>query len=93
MPILPRERDPHLITLRRGGSLTDEHHRMLTAHDLGAAAYAIRAAVAAASRDQAEPVRLAERDGQRQQVPAELRELVLADQAAHSPICWPVFDD
>jgi hypothetical protein len=29
MPILPRERDPRLITLRRGGTLTDEHHRLL----------------------------------------------------------------
>ena len=29
MPILPAERDPRLITLRRGGTLTDEHHRLL----------------------------------------------------------------
>lgn len=29
MPILPAERDPRLITVRRGGTLTDEHHRML----------------------------------------------------------------
>lgn len=29
MPILPRERDPRLITLRRGGTLTDEHHHLL----------------------------------------------------------------
>ena len=29
MPILPKERDPRLITVRRGGSLTDEHHRLL----------------------------------------------------------------
>jgi hypothetical protein len=27
MPILPAERDPRLITVRRGGTLTDEHHR------------------------------------------------------------------
>lgn len=31
MPILPTERDPRLITVRRGGTLTDEHHRLLTA--------------------------------------------------------------
>lgn len=172
VPILPRDRDPRLITVRRGGSLTDEHHRMLAewaavcaervlplfeqacpgdsrprdaiavgrawirgevpmreahrtafvanaagrgqpdavkfaalaagqavavahvaAHDLGAAAYAIRAAVAAAGEGEAETVRLAERDWQRQQVPAELRELVLSDQAARSAICWHVFDD
>lgn len=29
MPILPKERDPRLITARRGGSLTDAHHRLL----------------------------------------------------------------
>ena len=29
MPILPKERDPRLITIRRGGTLTDEHHRLL----------------------------------------------------------------
>jgi hypothetical protein len=29
MPILPAERDPRLITVRRGGTLTDEHHRLL----------------------------------------------------------------
>jgi hypothetical protein len=27
--ILPRERDPRLVTVRRGGTLTDEHHRLL----------------------------------------------------------------
>jgi hypothetical protein len=29
MPILPKERDPRFITLRRGGSLTDEDHHLL----------------------------------------------------------------
>ena len=29
MPILPPERDPRLITVRRGGALTDEDHRLL----------------------------------------------------------------
>ncbi|MCZ2261697.1 putative immunity protein, partial [Isoptericola sp. QY 916] len=29
MPILPTDRDPRLITVRRGGTLTDDHHRML----------------------------------------------------------------
>jgi hypothetical protein len=27
--ILPKERDPRLITIRRGGSLTDHHHRLI----------------------------------------------------------------
>ena len=29
MPIFPKERDPRLITIRRGGTLTDEDHRLL----------------------------------------------------------------
>ena len=172
MPILPAERDPRLITVRRGGTLTDEHHRLLAewaavcaehvlhffedvqpgdtrprdalgvgrgwirgevtmreahrtafvanaagrglpdparyaalaagqavavahvaAHDLGAAAYAIRAAVASAGVDGAEAARVRERDWQRERIPAEVRELVLDDQRRRSPICWYVFDD
>jgi hypothetical protein len=27
--ILPKKRDPRLITIRRGGTLIDEHHRLL----------------------------------------------------------------
>lgn len=65
----------------------------VAAHDLGAAAYAIRAAVAAAPAQKAEEVRLGERDWQRERIPAELRELVLDDQQARSSICWNVFDD
>jgi hypothetical protein len=172
VPILPKERDPRLITIRRGGTLTDEHHRLLAdwalrcaehvlplfeaeqpddgrpreaieigrawirgevpmrvahqtafqanaaargmadpakfaalsagqavavahvaAHDLGAAAYAIRAAGAAAPVDEAAHARAEERDWQRAQLPADVRELVLDDQRRRSAICWNVFDD
>lgn len=172
MPILPAERDPRLITIRRGGTLTDEHHRLLAewaavcaehvlplfeaecpgdtrprdaiavgrawirgdvpmrvahqtaftanaaardlagpakfaalaagqavavahvaAHDLGAAAYAIRAAAASVPRESAEAQRLRERDWQRARLPREVRELVFDDQRLRSPICWNVFDD
>ena len=172
MPILPKERDPRLITIRRGGSLTDDDHRLLAewaaqcaehvlplfeaerpndsrprdaielgrawirgdvtmmvsragafesnaaakglpdpakfaalsagqssavphvaAHDLGAAAYAIRAVAAAAPRGEAEAARLGERDWQRARIPASLRALVLEDQAARNAICWNVFAD
>ena len=172
MPILPKVRDPRLITIRRGGTLTDEHHRLLAewalqcaehvlhlfeeqapddtrprdaigigrawirgevpmtvahdtaftanaagrglpdaarfaalsagqavavahvaAHDLGAAAYAIRAAGASVAPHAAGRARAAEREWQRDRIPAELRELVLEDQLARSPICWNVFDD
>jgi hypothetical protein len=172
MPILPTERDPRLITLRRGGTLTDDHHRLLAewaaqcaehvlqlfeqvqpndtrpreaidadrawirgemrmmdarqlafasnaaarglpdsakfaalsagqagavphvaAHDLGAAAYAIRAVADTAPAGKTDAARIRERDWQRKRIPAELRELVLEDQQNRSPICWHVFDD
>ncbi|WP_022889083.1 putative immunity protein [Agromyces italicus] len=176
MPILPKERDPRLITIRRGGTLADDDHRRLAEwaiacsdhvlhlfeeaepddprprealevargwvrgevrmreahraawfanaaargkpdpvkyaarsvgqavvvahvaeHELGAAAYAIRAAAAAAAlqggADASERARLAERDWQRARLPPEIRELVLEDQERRSPICWYVFDD
>lgn len=172
MPILPRERDPRLITLRRGGTLNDKEHRLLAtwaidcaahvlhlfederpgdprvrdaievgrawvrgevrmtgahdaafvanaagrglpdparfaalaagqavavahvaAHDLGASAYAIRAAAAAVASGEAAAVRRRERDWQRERIPVEVRELVLDDQRRRSAICWNVFDD
>ncbi|WP_411734765.1 putative immunity protein [Paeniglutamicibacter sp.] len=172
MPILPRERDPRLVTFRRGGTLSDEHHRLLAcwalecaehvlplfedrhpgdtrprhaievgrgwirgevpmreahreaftanaaargmpdpvkfaalaagqavavahvaAHDLGAAAYAIRAAGAAVDGRDAATARAAERQWQRAQLPAAVRELVLEDQKLRNSICWNVFTD
>ena len=170
--ILPKERDPRLITIRRGGTLTDDHHRLLAdwalvcaehvlhlfedqqpgdsrpreaidaghawirgemrmgdarqaafranaaarempdpakfaalsagqaaavphvaAHDLGAAAYAIRAAGACVPADDAARARAREREWQRAHLPAAIRELVLEDEQRRSPICWHVFDD
>lgn len=172
MPILPKDRDPRLITIRRGGTLTDERHRMLAdwallcaehvlplfedhqpgdsrpreaidigrawirgevrmgdahqaafranaagrglpdaarfaalsagqavavahvaAHDLGAAAYAIRAASACVPADDAARARVREREWQRACLPVAIRELVLDDQTRRSAICWHVFDD
>lgn len=172
MPILPTPRDPRLITVRRGGTLTDTDHHLLAewavvcvehvlhlfedalpddprprealavarawiagevpmkvahrtafvanaagrgqadpvkftalaagqavavahvaAHDLGAAAYAIRAAQAAAPADRAEAERLRERDWQREQLSEAVRELVLDDQRLRDDICWHVFRD
>jgi hypothetical protein len=172
VPILPKERDPRLITIRRGGTLTDDHHRLLAdwallcaehvlhlfeerqpadsrprdaievgrgwvrgevpmriahqtafqanaaargvpdpakfaalsagqavavahvaAHDLGAAAYAIRAARASAEPGGAARAGAEERDWQRAQLPDAVRELVLEDQQLRSAICWHVFDE
>jgi hypothetical protein len=163
-------RDPRLITIRRGGSLTDEHHQLLAIwaaacaqhilelfeseapgdqrpceaignarawvrgevrmmqsraagghamgaarplqgaprfaayaagqaacvphvpeHDLGAAAYAIRAAQASASPPKVVDAGRRECLWQRDQLPAEIRELVLEDQARRIDICWSVF--
>ena len=65
----------------------------VAAHDLGAAAYALRAIQASVPADQAEETRLRERDWQRARIPAELRELVLDDQQRRNDICWNVFAD
>jgi immunity protein 5 of polymorphic toxin system len=169
--ILPKVRDPRLVTIRRGGTLTDSDHHLLALwaascaehvlplfesvrpedprprqaieharawvrgevkmmearaagghamgaardlsgaarnaayaagqagvvahvaeHDLGAAAYAIKAAVAAASKEEAEAARAAECRWQRDQLPDRIRELVLDDQKRRNDICWSVFD-
>lgn len=63
------------------------------AHNLGAAAYAIRAAMAAAGPDAMEAVRLRELRWQRARIPRGLRGLFLDDQRARSAICWNVFDE
>lgn len=63
----------------------------VAAHDLGAAAYAIKAARAAASGDAVEAGRR-ECAWQRDQLPAEVRELVLDDQRLRNDKCWFVFD-
>ena len=169
--ILPKVRDPRLITIRRGGTLTDADHRLLALwaaacaehvlplferavpddgrprqaieaarswvrgelpmmraralgghamgaarplsggprfaayaagqsacvahvpeHDLGAAAYAIKAARAAVSGAEAEQVRRRECDWQRAQLPAQVRDLVIDDQRRRNEICWSMFD-
>ncbi len=169
--ILPAVRDPRLITLRRGGSLTDaDHHRLalwaavcaehvlglfeaaapddprprqaieatrawvrgevammatravgghamgaarplrgaarfaayaagqaacvahVPEHDLGAAAYAIKAVRASAPPAEAAAAGRAECAWQRDRLPPEIRDLVLEDQQRRNAICWSVFD-
>ena len=169
--ILPKERDPRFITVRRGGTLQDSDHYLLAvwaadcaghvlhvfeenqpnddrprraielvrawtrgeitmsqsraagghamaaarelrgaarhaafaagqagvvahvaAHELGAAAYAIRAARAAAPEGRAEEAGRLECAWQRAQLPDEIRALVLDDQKLRNEICWSVFD-
>lgn len=169
--ILPTVRDPRLVTIRRGGSLTDEHHHLIALwaaacaehvlplfeaerpddarprqaieharawvrgevgmmaaraaggramgaarplqgaarhaayaagqagavahvaeHDLGAAAYAIKAVRAAAEPDRAQVAGRDECRWQREQLPAAIRALVIEDQRRRNDICWSVFD-
>jgi hypothetical protein len=169
--ILPKVRDPRLVTIRRGGTLTDADHQLLAlwaatcaehvlhlfeterpedlrpsaaidaaqawtrgditmtqartagghamgaardlrgaarhaayaagqaavvahvaAHDLGAAAYAIKAVRAAAGERDGEAAGRRECQWQREQLPAEIRELVLDDQRVRNDVCWSVFD-
>jgi hypothetical protein len=168
--ILPPVRDPRLVTVRRGGTLTDRDHRLLALwaadcadhvlplfeaevpddtrpreaveaarawargelprmraralgghamgaarplrgaprfaayaagqaacvghvaeHDLGAAAYAIRAVQAARPHDPG--ARLVERDWQRHRLHDSVRALVVEDQQRRNALCWNAFDD
>ena len=41
MPILPSQRDPRLTTVRRGGTLSDEDHRLLAAWAIGCAEHVL----------------------------------------------------
>lgn len=49
--ILPYERDPRLTTLRRGGTLTDQHHRLLALWAAECADHALPLFEAARPRD------------------------------------------
>jgi hypothetical protein len=64
----------------------------VAAHDLGAAAYAIKAVRAAAPEDEAVAAGRRECRWQRDQLPAAVRELVLDDQRRRNELCWSVFD-
>jgi hypothetical protein len=168
--ILPKVRDPRFTTIRRGGTLADDDHRLLAlwaaacaehvlhlfesaqpadprprhaidqirawargeismsqsraagghamaaarmvsgaarhaafaagqaavvahvaAHELGAAPYAIKAARAASPAAEAETAGRLECLWQREQLPEEIRDLVLDDQRLRNEICWSVF--
>ena len=64
----------------------------VAAHELGAAAYAIKAVQAVASKKGHEQAGREECHWQREQLPNEIRELVLDDQRLRNDICWGVFD-
>lgn len=64
----------------------------VAAHELGAAAYAIRAVRAAAPQEEGADAGRQECGWQREQLPDAIRELVLDDQRLRNEICWSVFD-
>lgn len=64
----------------------------VAAHELGAAAYAIRAVRAAAPKAERIEAGRLECQWQRAQLPDEIRELVLDDQRLRNEYCWFVFD-
>jgi hypothetical protein len=64
----------------------------VAAHDLGAAAYAIKAVRAAVPADKSEAAGRRECRWQRDQLPAAIRDLVLDDQRLRNELCWSVFD-
>jgi hypothetical protein len=64
----------------------------VAAHELGAAAYAIRAVQAAAPADGADKAGRTECQWQRDQLRTEIRDLVLDDQRLRNDLCWFVFE-
>ncbi len=64
----------------------------VAAHELGAAAYAIKAVRAAAPKGEGDAAGRRECQWQRDQLPEAIRHLVLDDQRLRNEICWSVFD-
>jgi len=64
----------------------------VAAHELGAAAYAIKAARAATPGGESESTARLECCWQREQLPSEIRELVLDDERLRNDVCWSVFN-
>src|SRR5262245_57928450 len=64
----------------------------VAAHELGAAAYAIKAVRAASPESNGENAGRIECQWQRDQLPDAIRELVLDDQRLRNDICWSAFD-
>jgi hypothetical protein len=64
----------------------------VAAHELGAAAYAIKAVRAAVPKGEGERAGRRECEWQRTQLPEAVRALVLDDQRRRNDICWSAFD-
>jgi hypothetical protein len=77
-----------LAALSAGQAVAVAH---VAAHELGAAAYAIRAVMAASSEDKTEINRQQECQWQREILPEKIRDLIIDDQRLRNDICWFVF--
>lgn len=77
-----------LAALAAGQAAVVSH---VAAHELGAAAYAIRAAMAVAPAVEREAARQREWQWQRNQLPDCVRDLVLDDAHLRNDICWFAF--
>lgn len=77
-----------LAALSAGQAAAAAH---VAAHELGAAAYAIRAVMAASPEDKKEIFRRKECQWQRGILPERIRYLVIDDQRLRNDICWSVF--
>jgi hypothetical protein len=64
----------------------------VAAHELGAAAYAIRAVMESVVKTEREGLRQAECAWQRSRLSDEIRGLVLDDQRLRNEICWFAFE-
>jgi hypothetical protein len=64
----------------------------VAAHELGAAAYAIKAARASVVESERDKAGRLEYQWQREQLLDAIRDLVLDDQRLRNEICWFVFD-
>jgi hypothetical protein len=64
----------------------------VAAHDLGPAAYAVKAVRASVPAWEVDGAGRRECLWQREQLPAAIRELVINDQHQRKDLCWSVFD-
>lgn len=65
----------------------------VAAHELGAAAYAIRAVMTASPEDKKEIFRRQECQWQRDRLPERIHNLVIDDERLRNDICWFVFTE
>lgn len=85
----PRRGAPRFAAYAAGQAAVVAH---VAAHDLGAAAYAIKAVRAAAPPGRADQAGQDECRWQRDRLPDQVRDLVLADQQRRNELCWGVFE-